>query len=437
MEPNVRYREAQISVNVRQIGNCSVVEVEESFDPAFARWLGSSLTRLCEGEPGSCVVIDLSGVPVVGSRAVRALRRALDVPDVRVALVNRRLSARRVMRRAFGSPLFLFTSVHEAVESLSARPAGASPASRQAFRHEALLYAGPDGFVEGVTPFIADAVAADEPVLVAVSAERGASLREHLGTDADAVTILDMAEVGRNPARIIPAWREFAARHLDEGRNVRGIGEPIWGGRRAADVVECQRHENLVNLAFADHGAAWLLCPYDTETLADEVIEEALRSHPHVLREGVHSPSTAYVGDERALRPFDVPLPEPPDDAWTATFDARTLHVASAFAARFAAGTDLSAAEIRDLALAVAEIAANSVTHGGGGGRLRIWRDADSVVAEVTDSGHIDRPLIGRERPLDERDARRGLWLANQLCDLVQIQSSPAGTAVRLHIRRR
>ena len=29
-----------------------------------------------------------------------------------------------------------------------------------------------------------------------------------------------------------------------------------------------------------------------------------------------------------------------------------------------------------------------------------------------------------------------GLWLANQLCDLVQIRSLPAGTAVRLHMRR-
>ena len=29
----------------------------------------------------------------------------------------------------------------------------------------------------------------------------------------------------------------------------------------------------------------------------------------------------------------------------------------------------------------------------------------------------------------------RGLWLANQLCNLVQIRSSPEGTTVRLHMR--
>jgi hypothetical protein len=28
----------------------------------------------------------------------------------------------------------------------------------------------------------------------------------------------------------------------------------------------------------------------------------------------------------------------------------------------------------------------------------------------------------------------RGVWLANQLCDLVQIRSAPRSTQVRLHI---
>jgi hypothetical protein len=29
-----------------------------------------------------------------------------------------------------------------------------------------------------------------------------------------------------------------------------------------------------------------------------------------------------------------------------------------------------------------------------------------------------------------------GVWLANQVCDLVQIRSVAAGTVVRLHMRR-
>ena len=40
------------------------------------------------------------------------------------------------------------------------------------FRHEALLYAGDDGFVDGTLPWLRDAVAAQEPTLVVVSAAK-------------------------------------------------------------------------------------------------------------------------------------------------------------------------------------------------------------------------------------------------------------------------
>ncbi|MGI8873571.1 MAG: hypothetical protein ACR2KP_04455 [Egibacteraceae bacterium] len=33
---------------------------------------------------------------------------------------------------------------------------------------------------------------------------------------------------------------------------LRGAGEPIWPERRPAELVECQRHESLLNVAFAD-----------------------------------------------------------------------------------------------------------------------------------------------------------------------------------------
>ena len=94
------------------------------------------------------------------------------------------------------------------------------------FRHEALLYAGDDGFVDGTLPWLREAVAAQEPTLVVVSAARIARLRDELGPDAEDVTFADMAEVGINPARIIPAWREFVDAHA-------GQRAPAAGYRRA------------------------------------------------------------------------------------------------------------------------------------------------------------------------------------------------------------
>jgi anti-sigma regulatory factor (Ser/Thr protein kinase) len=84
------------------------------------------------------------------------------------------------------------------------------------------------------------------------------------------------------------------------------------------------------------------------------------------------------------------------------------------------------------LVLAVNEIATNSLQHGGGQGELRVWPEDGGLVCEISDRGHITSALAGRLPPsLDGADGG-GLWLANHMCDLVQIFSSSGGTAIRL-----
>jgi hypothetical protein len=46
----------------------------------------------------------------------------------------------------------------------------------------------------------------------------------------------------------------------------------------------------------------------------------------------------------------------------------------------------------------------------------------------------IQAPMAGRERPAVDRDGGRGLWMANQLCDLVQLRTFATGAVVRLHL---
>jgi anti-sigma regulatory factor (Ser/Thr protein kinase) len=94
-------------------------------------------------------------------------------------------------------------------------------------------------------------------------------------------------------------------------------------------------------------------------------------------------------------------------------------------------GIDLERAS--DLTLAVSEVAANSVRYGGGGGAIRVWQSSDALVCEVTDRGRLEDPLVGRLRPPLAQAGGRGVWLANQLCDLVQIRSNRQGTTVRIH----
>jgi anti-sigma regulatory factor (Ser/Thr protein kinase) len=302
------------------------------------------------------------------------------------------------------------------------------------FRHEALLYAGDDEFVEGCAAFVRNGVAHGEPVLVVVSAPKIRRLRAALGADADHVHFADMAAVGANPARIIPAWREFVDANRVAGRRFRGIGEPISADRCPAALVECQRHEDLLNVAFDKSAPWWLLCPYDVSALPAEVVEEAHRSHPFIMQGAAQRDSGAYRGLDAITSPYDVPLAPVPADAAEFGVDnsqLRTLRLAVGEAARLAG---LTIERCGDFVYAVNEIASNSVRYGGGGGTMHLWMDDDALVCEVRDVGHITAPLVGRERPADEAGGGRGVWLANQLCDLVQVRSSPAGTVVRLHM---
>src|SRR5262245_47514769 len=79
------------------------------------------------------------------------------------------------------------------------------------------------------------------------------------------------------------------------------------------------------------------------------------------------------------------------DIALDQPFDADTLYqLRSAVAAH---GSDLGVIEptLTDLVLVAHELASNAVRHGrvapGDPGRLRLWRDGDAVLCEVSDHG--------------------------------------------------
>jgi anti-sigma regulatory factor (Ser/Thr protein kinase) len=310
----------------------------------------------------------------------------------------------------------------------------AAPEQINGYRHEAFFYAGHDEFMEGLAPFVRDGATAGEPVLVVLAEHKLRALREELREHADHVLFADMADVGANPARIIPAWQEFLDLHASRGQRMRGVGEPIWAERSSDELAECERHEALLNVAFADP-SFWLLCPYDTTTLPDDVIAEARRNHPFVSDLTGSAHSAEFPGLHALAEPFARPLPDPPSDAVPIAFDAATLADVRSLVARHAGAAGMRDEAASDLALTANELAANSVRYGGGRGRLLLWRERGSVVCEVRDRGHIRDPLVGRVKPAWTREGGRGLWMANQLCDLVQIRAVAHGTAVRVHKR--
>lgn len=307
-------------------------------------------------------------------------------------------------------------------------------ATAESFRHEALLYAGEDGFLAGTLPFIRDGIAAGEPTLVVVDAPKLARLREELNGDAERVELADMTRVGANPARIIAAWRAFVDRHAAPGRRLRGIGEPISPHRSAAELIECHRHEELLNVAFSDADDFWLMCPYDTTALAAEVVERAEATHPRLVEDGVSRHSARYDPHAPAA-PCEEPLPEPGGEVEELVVREGGLGAVRACVRRHAEAAGMTASRRDDLLLAANEVAANSVRHGGGRGLLRVWREREALICEIRDRGGIREPLAGRLPPPPERGGGYGLWVVTQLCDLVQLRTLATGSVVRLHMR--
>ena len=302
------------------------------------------------------------------------------------------------------------------------------------YRHEAFFYASPEEFLADTVPFVRDGVAADEAVLVVLDSAKITALRSALGSDARGVGFADMMEVGANPARIIPIWQDFVERHSGRGRRVRGIGEPVWAGRSLAELAECKRHEELLNLAF-DDPAFTLLCPYDSAALDRAVLDAARRAHPVVREDGLATHSASYPGVAALSAPFDEPLSTPVGDPAVRVFGPGELDQIRAWVRTHAATTCLTSERTADLVLAVNEITTNSLMHGGGQGAVSVWQEPGAVICEVRDGGRITDPLADRTRPTRDVAGGRGLWVANELCDLVQLRAVPTGTVVRLHMR--
>jgi anti-sigma regulatory factor (Ser/Thr protein kinase) len=302
------------------------------------------------------------------------------------------------------------------------------------FRHEVMFYDSSERFLSGAVPFLEKGLESEEPVLVAVAAEKTRLLKGELGAAGERVAFAEMEVFGHNPAHIIPAWRRFVDEHVTDGAGGRGIGEPIWPGRSAVEIDECQRHESLLNVAFGGEPAWSLLCPYDLGALEDEVLEAAARCHPRLARNG----DSCANGQCRELAhvpdPFAGSFEPAPLSARELAFDRAALHALRALVAAEAATAGLSPDRATDLVLAASELGANSVRHGGGQGRARLWRENGTVIVEVTDAGRVTEPLVGRVRPTPTQAGGRGLWIANQVCDLVRIRSGEAGTSARLHM---
>jgi anti-sigma regulatory factor (Ser/Thr protein kinase) len=118
-------------------------------------------------------------------------------------------------------------------------------------------------------------------------------------------------------------------------------------------------------------------------------------------------------------------------------FDATNLVSLRSAVAAHGGALGLTDSQVNDLVLVAHELATNAVRHGGGAGRLRMWRVDGSVFCEVADAGGgflFTRPDQHR-RPDVRAIGGRGLWIIARLADQFHVDSGAGGTVALIEIR--
>jgi anti-sigma regulatory factor (Ser/Thr protein kinase) len=178
------------------------------------------------------------------------------------------------------------------------------------------------------------------------------------------------------------------------------------------------------------------VCPYDAAALPAEILTHALETHPTTHAHGRRVPHEGYIPTETFWSSLDArqPFAEPPRmRELRVTPDLAALRAAVASEARRA---DVARERLAELLLAVHELAINALTHGGGDAVLRMWTEERDFVCELADSGSgFERRYAGYVTPTPDDLGGRGLWLARQVTDLVEVRSGPDGTRVRVRVR--
>jgi anti-sigma regulatory factor (Ser/Thr protein kinase) len=113
-------------------------------------------------------------------------------------------------------------------------------------------------------------------------------------------------------------------------------------------------------------------------------------------------------------------------------FDRESLYALRAAAAAHASHLGAGPDRMAHLVIVVSELASNAVRHGGGSGRLRLWRADGGIRCEVRDRGPgiADPEGAGTAPPSMLAVGGRGLWIVRRLAAEVRIDSGGYGTTV-------
>jgi anti-sigma regulatory factor (Ser/Thr protein kinase) len=299
-------------------------------------------------------------------------------------------------------------------------------------RHNMYIYEDDCCLAERVVPFLHDGLTGDEAVVAVVDRHTHDVLRETLGTDAEQVVFLDRYAFYSRPETAI-ASLDMSLRALRQNgaEAIRAYGEPP--PRDTPDERRAwARYEAVVNAAFAHH-PLWVMCGYDARRTCDEILDAAWSTHAGVLTDDWQT-NDRYESPTDFLRTL-ASSPAALPGLRTMPFGDGARAFRHTLLGEMAAD-HVPEADTHQLLVAASEVYANAGRHGGGVAQIRVGRDGDRFVCEITDNGAgFDDPLAGLIPPSADAIDGAGLWAARQNTRRLEMQpAATGGLSVQLWI---
>jgi AcrR family transcriptional regulator len=289
--------------------------------------------------------------------------------------------------------------------------------------HEALVYSSDEEFLEPLVPFLQDGLAAGDPVSVVLTPSKSALLRDALGQDAQRVSFADATATYRRPAAAFAAYRRHLEKELSrpDVALVRVIGE-IPLGLTSEEYAEWMRYESMFNRGFADY-SLWVVCGYDTRARPEQIVGDALHTHPIVSVSGNRDTNAGYIEtDEFVDRPVtrEQELPYGGDPLSRLTVNTeRDLDELGRVVAAAARAAGLGPPVVDDVTLGAVELARDALRGGGGEASIEVARDGARWHCDVT-----DRDSTG--------PGEVGLSIARLISERVELASGGGAHTVRM-----
>lgn len=301
-----------------------------------------------------------------------------------------------------------------------------------AFAHEAFFFSEDSDVIARCVPFIEEGLKRDESIIVVAAEHVRKVLSDALGADVARLALFAPAETWwRGEAATLHAYDRFLRTLLDAGQPWRLVGEPVWLASDEGRVWS--RYEAVANECYAAF-PYYSLCLHDRRRLAQDTIDNVLRTHPMIWDGCAPAPSPSYEDTATYLRSVEP--------AWSPRpVSATTIRVTEAgqarMAVRDAARNDGWAPRTEDMTLAVNELIINALRVARLA-ELTSWIAGGDLIWEVADSGPgMHEVTAGYVPPDPGIEGGRGLWLARSLADDATVRAEGAGTAIRLFFRRR